>query len=227
MIKAQRKGLEEIIKMIGSKKKLLIAGCGTCVSICFAGGDKEVSMLSSELKMALKNKKITINQVVPQRQCEKEFNQEIKDQVVKADLVVSLACGVGVQVLAEQFPKAKVVPGLNTLFMGPPKEQGVWFENCAGCGNCVLDLTGGICPVARCAKNILNGPCGGSQNGKCEVSKDTDCGWQLIVDKLKSQGRLKDINKVWEAKNWQTARDGGPREIRREDLLLKHQITNK
>lgn len=212
--------------MVGNNKKLLIAGCGTCVSICFAGGQKEVDMLASQLNIALKST-VDISKIVMQRQCEKEFNDEAKDLVNSADAVISLACGVGVQVLAEQFPKADIYPGLNTLFMGPPKEQGHWYENCAGCGNCVLHLTGGICPVARCAKNLLNGPCGGSQGGKCEVSPDIDCGWQLIVDKLKAKGRLADLNKVWQAKNWQTARDGGPRQIARQDVMLSVEIKNQ
>lgn len=223
MIKATQKPLEEIKKILGSPKKLLVAGCGTCVSVCFAGGEKEVGLMTSELKMAfsMDGKKVDVEQVVMQRQCEREFIEEARDKIEDRDTILSLACGVGIQVLAEQFPKIKVVPGVNTLFMGPPKEQGFWYENCAGCGNCVLHLTGGICPIARCAKNLLNGPCGGSQGGKCEVSPDIECGWQLIVDRLKEKGKLDDLKEIWEAKDWQSAGHGGPRQIIREDLLLK------
>ena len=223
MIKATQKDLQEIIKMVEGSKKLLVAGCGTCVSVCFAGGEKEVGLMTSELKMALSmaGKKVDIEQVVMQRQCEKEFIEEVEDKIEDRDSVLSLACGVGVQVLVKQYPAINIYPGLNTQFMGPPKEQGLWYENCAGCGDCVLHLTGGICPVARCAKNLLNGPCGGSQDGKCEVSKDTECGWNLIIERLKAKGKLDDLAKIWQVKDWRPSAHGGPRQIVREDLLLK------
>lgn len=223
MIKATQKPFEEIKEMIGDSKSLLVAGCGTCVSICFAGGEKEAGIIASELKMAysMEGKTIDIEHTVMQRQCEKEFIDDVEDKIADRDKIISIACGVGVQVLAEKYPEIEVVPGLNTLFMGPPKKQGFWYENCAGCGNCILHLTGGICPIARCAKNLLNGPCGGSQGGKCEVSKDVECGWQLIVDRLKAKDRLDDLKKIWSAKDWHTSAHGGPRQIIREDLLLK------
>jgi hypothetical protein len=164
-----------------------------------------------------------IDEVTVQRQCEWEYLDTIKDKVGNYDLILSLGCGVGVQALAEHFPGARVVPGLNTSFLGLPVEQGVWAERCAACGNCILDLTGGICPIARCSKSLLNGPCGGSEGGKCEISdknRTVDCAWAMIVEKLMKRGELDKLLEINAAKNWSTSRDGGPRRITREDLML-------
>jgi hypothetical protein len=111
-----------------------------------------------------------------------------------------------------------VYPGVNTKFLGGTNEPGLWTENCQSCGDCILDRTGGICPIARCSKSLLNGPCGGSQNGKCEIDKDIDCAWQLIYDQMKGLGRLDDLLKIEPIKDWSKNRDGGPRKVVREDL---------
>jgi ferredoxin len=222
MIIAEQKPLEEIKGLIAEAEKVLVVGCGTCVTVCFAGGEKEAGILASSLRMATKldgNGK-AVTHVTVQRQCEWEYIDPLSEQVGQADMVLSLGCGVGAQALAERFPQAVVVPGLNTSFMGLPTEQGVWEERCAACGDCILGLTGGICPIARCAKQLLNGPCGGSQDGVCEVNSETPCAWQLIYDKLKAQDRLHLILEIQPPKNWSASRDGGPRKITREDLRL-------
>ncbi len=222
MIIAEQKPIEEIKSLIGEARQVLIVGCGTCVTVCFAGGEKEAGILGSLLRMSsqLDGHAQEVKEVTVQRQCEWEYLDTIHDQVTDADVVLSLGCGIGVQALAERYPNAIVVPGLNTAFMGMPLEQGVWAERCAACGSCILGLTGGICPIARCSKQLLNGPCGGSSQGKCEVNADIDCAWQLIYDKLKAQGRLNLLMEIMPAKDWRTARDGGPRKIVREDLRL-------
>jgi len=134
--------------------------------------------------------------------------------------VLSLACGLGVQTMNEQFPDKITLPGLNTTFLGQPTEQGVWAERCQACGNCVLALTAGICPIARCSKSLLNGPCGGSNNGQCEIDPKVDCAWQLIYERLKSLDKLGLMTEIQPARDWSTSRDGGPRKIVREDLRL-------
>ena len=161
-----------------------------------------------------------VTDVTVQRQCEWEYLDTIAEQVNEADLILSLGCGIGVQAIAEHFPKAWVVPGLNTSFLGLPVEQGVWVERCAACGDCILGLTAGICPIARCSKSLLNGPCGGSQDGHCEVNEDIPCAWQLIYDRLKSLDKLELLSEIRPPKNWRTSRDGGPRKIVRPDLRL-------
>lgn len=222
MIIAEQKSLEEMKSLIGSAKSVLVVGCGTCVTVCFAGGEREAAIVSSSLRMASRlngdPKKIT--DVTVQRQCEWEYLDEIAGQVKEVDLVLSLGCGIGVQAMVEHFPQSWVVPGLNTKFLGLPVEQGLWSERCAACGDCVLGLTGGICPIARCSKSLLNGPCGGSEGGHCEVNPEIDCAWQLIYDRLSSMGRLDMLLEIQPPKNWRASRDGGPRKIIRQDLRL-------
>ena len=222
MIVAEQKPLKEIQSLVGEAQRVLIVGCGTCVTVCFAGGEKEAGILGSLLRMSAKmeNDEKDVGEVMVQRQCEWEYLDAIGDRVAEADIVLSLGCGVGVQALAERYPDAVVIPGLDTKFMGLPLEQGVWAERCAACGQCILGLTGGICPIARCSKQLLNGPCGGSSKGKCEVNPEIECAWQLIYDKLKAQGRLDLIMEITPPKDWRTGRDGGPRKIVREDLRL-------
>jgi ferredoxin len=222
MIVAEQKKLEEIKTLVGDARKVLVVGCGTCVTVCFAGGAREAAIVASSLRMASKldgNEK-TVTDATVQRQCEWEYLDEIAEQVSEADVVLSLGCGIGVQAIVEHFPSAWVVPGLNTSFLGLPTEQGIWAERCAACGDCVLGRTGGICPIARCSKSLLNGPCGGSEGGHCEVNKDIQCAWQLIYDRLSSMGKLDLLMELQPPKNWKTSRDGGPRKIVREDLRL-------
>lgn len=222
MIIAEQKSLEEMKGLIGSAKSVLVVGCGTCVTVCFAGGAREAAIVSSSLRMAtrLSGDPKEITDVTVQRQCEWEYLDEIAAQVKEVDLVLSLGCGIGVQAMVEHFPQSWVVPGLNTKFLGLPVEQGIWSERCAACGDCVLGLTGGICPIARCSKSLLNGPCGGSEAGHCEVNPEIDCAWQLIYDRLSSMGRLDMLMEIQPPKNWRASRDGGPRKIIRQDLRL-------
>lgn len=222
MITAEQKPLEEIRQMLAPYRKVLVLGCGTCVTVCFAGGEKEVGILASSLRMAtrLAGDPKEVLEATVQRQCEYEYNEEVVHQLRGVDAVLSVACGIGVQTLNEQFVDVVTLPGVNTAFLGQPTEQGVWAERCQACGDCLLDRTGGICPIARCSKTLLNGPCGGSQNGKCEINPETDCAWQLIYDRLKALGRLDWMLDIEPAKDWSTSRDGGPRQIVREDLRL-------
>lgn len=220
MIVAERKPLEEIIAFIKDCKKILIVGCNECVTVCYAGGKKEVAILASALKMAFlkEGKELEVKEVTLERQCDQEYLEEIRDIVDEYDAVVSMACGVGVQFMAEKYQSMRVYPALNTLFMGGAEEMGVWAERCQGCGQCILGETAGICPITRCAKRLLNGPCGGSTQGHCEINKDVPCAWQLIIDRLKALGRLDDYDKLLSIKDWSTERSGGPRKIVREDL---------
>jgi ferredoxin len=222
MIVAEQKSLDEIKSLVGSARNVLVVGCGTCVTVCFAGGSREAAIVAASLRMASKldGGPKTVNDVTVQRQCEWEYLDAIADQIGAVDLVLSLGCGIGVQAIAEHFPNTWVVPGLNTKFLGLPTEQGVWAERCAACGDCILGLTGGICPIARCSKSLLNGPCGGSEDGHCEVSAEIPCAWQLIYDRLSSLGKLDVLMDLQPPKNWRTSRDGGPRKIVREDLRL-------
>ena len=222
MIVAERKPLAEILANVRDVQNLLIAGCNTCVAVCLAGGEKEVAVLASAIRLGLRddNPTIQVTERCVERQCEEEFNEALAGDIAQHDVVLSMACGVGVQTLVEQFPDAIVYPALNTTFMGRPEELGVWSERCIGCGNCVLDKFGGICPITRCSKSLLNGPCGGSENGKCEVDPDNiDCAWQLIYDRLARIGQLDRLLEVEPARDWSTSSHGGPRKVVRKDMV--------
>ncbi|GAB4268754.1 MAG: methylenetetrahydrofolate reductase C-terminal domain-containing protein [Deferrisomatales bacterium] len=221
MIVAEQKPLARIMEMTADAQRVLVLGCGTCVTVCFAGGEKEAEILASSLRMKgkLEGRRWEVDHLTVQRQCEWEYLDGASERIRQADRVISLACGIGAQAIVERFPEARMVPGLDTRFYGLPVKHGVWEERCAGCGDCVLDYTDGICPVARCSKSLLNGPCGGSHDGKCEVDDSIECAWHLIVERMKTLGHLERLEEVHAPKNWRAARDGGPGRIVREDLL--------
>lgn len=222
MIVADSKPLEEIIERVKDNRKILVAGCNECVTVCEVGGRKEVGVLASALRLYFANQgqDVAVGEITLERQCDREYVQSAREDVEAHEVVVSLACGVGCQFMAEEYTTTPCLPGVNTNFMGGKVDRGIWAERCQGCGACVLADTGGICPVARCAKRILNGPCGGSTSGKCEISKEVDCAWQLIVDRLKALGRMEDYEKVTPIKDWSTDRAGGPRKVVREDVQI-------
>ncbi len=222
MIVADRKPLDEILNSIKDYKKIMLMACGGCVTICFSGGSKAAELLASQIKMARKKqgKDIEIIECTPERQCEYEFIDEFKNEVESVEAVLSIACGVGVQTMSEHFPQAITIPGLNTKFMGYPVEHALWEERCVGCGDCVLEWTGGLCPIARCAKKLFNGPCGGSSDGKCEVDKDTDCVWQLIHDRLERLNKLDNLTVVRGPKDWRTSTNAGQRKTKFEEAML-------
>jgi ferredoxin len=212
MIIAERKPMEEIKQLIAPYKKVLVAGCGTCVTVCWAGGEKEVAMLASQLRLArsAEGSEISVLEATVERQCEREMVAEIKDKVAEAEAVISLACGSGVQTMAEMFEDKPVFPGVNTTFIGMPEKEGLWVEMCGACGDCFLDRTGGVCPIVRCAKGLLNGPCGGTRKGgKCEIDPDKDCAWVLIYRRLEKQGRLDVMRKYYAPKNYRAVKRPG------------------
>lgn len=220
MIVADKKPIEEIIEMVKGHEKILIAGCNECVTVCEAGGKKEVAVLASALRMYFMNqgKEVKIDEVTLERQCDHEYLEELRNKMDQYDAVVSLACGVGVQFMAEKYFSTYIYPAVNTCFLGATEERGVWGERCQACGECILGKTAGICPVSRCAKRVLNGPCGGSTKGSCELNKDLDCAWQIIIDRLKELGRMDDYEKLTPIKDWSKERAGGPRKVVREDV---------
>jgi ferredoxin len=220
MVMGEGKPIDEILSMIADKKKILVVGCRGCVTVCSAGGQKEVEILSSTIRLAREKEgnPIEIREETLERQCDQEYLELMRGYIDDFEAVVSIACGAGVQFMAEKYRRMPIYPGINTDFIGVTLEQGVWSERCQACGNCILYKTGGICPITRCSKSMLNGPCGGSNKGKCEIDPDVDCGWQLIYDRLKELGSLELFEEVIPVKDWSKSRDGGPRKIIREDL---------
>jgi ferredoxin len=219
MIVAQRKNIPDLLEIVKIHKKILVLGCGTCVTVCLAGGVREVSIIASALRMAakLKGLQIEVEELTIERQCDNVFLEQAAEAIGRNDAVLSLGCGAGVQALAERYTNKPVYAGLDTTFIGILEERGIWTEKCAACGQCVLAEYGGICPVTRCAKRMLNGPCGGSKEDRCEVDPQRQCAWQLIYKRLKDIGQLDRLKKIIPAKNWSHSRDGGYRTIIRED----------
>lgn len=220
MITGESKPIEEVLKMVEPYDRIILAGCYGCVTVCRAGGQKEVEIMASTLRLAREKdgRPIEIREETLERQCDPEYVETMRPYVGDYQAVLSIGCGAGVQFLAEHYPKIPLMPGINTSFIGVAERQGEWAERCQACGDCVLHLTGGICPVTRCSKSLFHGPCGGSTKGICEISKDVPCGWQLIIDRLKSTDCMENYEKLYEMKRWRSSRDGGPRRIIREDL---------
>jgi ferredoxin len=208
MIVAEIKPFGEIKDMLKDYNKIFVIGCGTCVTVCLSGGERQVELLASALRMARKieGNEITIGERTISRQCDPEFVDQIKDEAIQYDAVLSMGCGAGVQVIAERLKNIPVLPAMNTIFIGASDGEGNFLEMCAACGDCILSLTGGICPVARCAKQLLNGPCGGAQDGKCEISPDIPCAWNLIIERLSKSGNLHKLERIFPLKNWGKSR---------------------
>ncbi len=219
MIVASPKPITELKNLIARHGKVLFVGCGTCVTVCLAGGEREVGIASYAVRMARKidGKPLDLVQVTIERQCENEFIKDLAEPAAKAEAIVSFGCGVGVQTIAERFPTKPVYAGLNTQFMGTLEEQAVWTEKCLGCGDCMLAQFGGICPITRCAKRMLNGPCGGSKEERCEVSEDRPCAWQLIYTRLKNIHQLDRLDEIVPPKDWRPSWHNSPRKILRPE----------
>jgi len=207
VIVAVNKPLDEIKRMVAPYSKVLILGCGTCMTVCGAGGEREVSYLHQALRTAQARSGgggPTFSEYTLRRQCDLEFFDLLADRLADHDAVLSLGCGIGVQALVERFADLPVLPGVNTTFMGMATEWGVWHERCAACGECRLEDTAGICPITRCTKGILNGPCAGAKNGKCEANADADCAWILIYRRLERLGQLDRMRRYYPPRNFRT-----------------------
>jgi len=206
----EQKPIEEIVESLGKAMKVYLVGCGTCATICHTGGKSEV--LDMKEKLEADGRKVTGWMVVPTA-CDdltKYALEEQAEEVNKADAILAMTCAFGVQTMA-MFADKPVYPALNTLFIGKEEAPGQFIEVCMQCGDCVLAKTAGICPLVRCAKSLLNGPCGGSVEGKCEVSPDIPCAWQLIYDRLEALGQLDVLEEIMPLRDWSTSREGGPR----------------
>jgi len=212
MIITTQKPLDEVLDYIAPYSSILIAGCDGCTQP--PRGLREAKTLSQLLELGgkLRNKDFVFKVTTTVKQCDSYLTASmLKPQMDGIEAVLSLACGIGPQTLANLFPELPVFPAQNTHFIGAEeREGGILEERCAGCGDCLLALTGGICPVARCAKGLLNVACGGSKDGKCELSPEKDCAWILIYEQLEKQGKLQLLKEFrpprdYQLKGWKVA----------------------
>ena len=192
MIITKQKEFKDILKSLEGQGKVFIIGCGECSTTCKTGGEEEVK----KAKTALEGEgKAVTGYCIPSAPC---VASKVKLELAKnrkaiesSDAILVLACGLGIQSVKENLRSDKPLHvGCDTLFMGQVDAKNSFLERCAACGDCVLEMTGMICPITRCPKSLLNGPCGGQNKGKCEVDKDKDCVWILIYNELKKQGKL-------------------------------------
>ncbi len=211
----EQKPLEEIMQSLGKSKSVYIIGCGTCTTMLHTGGKAEVLEMKDKLETA--GKKVSGWMVIPTA-CDiltREALAENAEAIEAADSILVMSCAFGVQTISFYTDKP-VYPAVNTMFIGLEEGPGSFIEVCMQCGDCVLATTAGICPLVRCAKSLLNGPCGGSVDGKCEIDPDTPCAWQLIYDRLAAQGQLDKLEEIKPIKDWSTSQSGGPRRIKVE-----------
>ena len=199
MIITSKKPLEELFSMLDGVKKVAIVGCANCAAACQTGGEKEVN----DMKALLEEKGIeVVATVVPDECCHKLLVKK-ETKVLRdcgAEAIVGMACGDGVQTVADNI-QLPIYPANNTMFLGQIERVGMFNEYCKMCGDCVLGSTGGICPITKCAKSLVNGPCGGQKNGKCEVNPENECAWIAIYTRMVAIGQ--------EDKLWGTRKDKG------------------
>ncbi|MBU3958353.1 MAG: methylenetetrahydrofolate reductase C-terminal domain-containing protein [Candidatus Omnitrophica bacterium] len=213
MIISQQKPLEEIVKALKDYNKVFLIGCGECATTCKSGGKDELLKMQQELE---RNGKIILGACIPDAPC---VAAQIKTELAKnikllrqADAVLVLACGLGVQSVKDNDRLGLVVlPACNTLFGAAMDSQGNFYEKCSMCGECVLDITGGICPITLCSKGLLNGPCGGVNRGKCEADKERDCAWVLIYKEMEKRKKINEFRKIQGPKDFKKA--GRPRQL--------------
>ena len=216
MIVIERKPLEEILGYIEGHDKILVLGCQECPYGCATSGGDAVKRLAEEIKNKMRDlgESIEILEKTLIRLCELRYVKGINDLIKEVKAVVTLSCGVGVNLIADIYSEIEVYPGMNTLFLGAELREGICIEKCRACGDCIVGYTAGLCPITRCPKNMLNGPCGGSKNGVCEVRKGLPCVWYQIIKRLKKRGKLEKLMEIWEAKDWRSLYGEGIRELR-------------
>jgi len=201
MILTEKKSIEEIRQSLKNSRKVFILGCGTCAALAQTGGEEQIK----EMAQLLGDKEI-VGTAVIETPCDKRTLKRdlraISASLNAADAVLVLSCGVGIQTLAELTGKI-VIPGLNTKFIGMTEHIGEFYQRCLACGNCILDETGGICPISRCPKGLLNGPCAGHMDEKCEVDREKDCVWVLIYKRMKNIGQLDKFKAFRKPRNYQ------------------------
>lgn len=223
MIVVTPKPLPWLLARLANTQHIVVLGCNSCAAVCFGGGDREVEELCCALQLALQEDapEVTVQGLACQRVCDPEFLESIEAPLHEADVVVCLACGAGSNLLSDTYEDIPLLPGVDTAFLGSGTGPERWEEQCAACGACMLDETFGLCPIARCAKTLLNGPCGGSEDGQCEVNNEVTCIWSRIIDRARRLGRLDDLTRIIPPKDWSAARHGGQRSLARGDLGLQ------
>lgn len=211
MIVTKKREFNELIKNIKNYKSIFLLGCSECAALCGTGGEPEVKAMRETLES--RGKEVT-GMLVAKSGCQvlgtRLELKSHKEAIDRADCIIVMSCGAGTQTAVELYQDKPVFPANDSLFLANMTRLKIFDERCSLCGECILDKTGGICPITRCAKSLLNGPCGGSQGGKCEISPDMPCAWHLIIERLSKTGSLDKLDNIMSPKNWSPSTDGGP-----------------
>jgi len=202
MIITKQKKFKDLLNSVG-KGPVFILGCNECATLCHTGGEEEVLAM----KDAFEKKQVQVSGwVVLEPAChlnnDKRLLRSFKEELSRSKKILVLACGNGVQTITEIFDDKDIISGTDTLFLGEIKRANEFDKRCNMCGECLLDLFGGLCPVSRCPKSMLNGPCGGAKEGKCEINPDLDCVWDQIYNRLKQSGKLHLLEEIQKPKDW-------------------------
>ena len=201
---------EEVIEALNNYKvnKLVIVSCGTCAALCQTGGTEGAKEWQEKLeKEGFDITAVIVSEDVCDNRVMRKDLRKIDDEIAAADAILTLSCGLGVHsivhTLEKKHPGKPVLISNNTMFIGETERIGRFYMRCRACGDCLLNFTGGICPIANCAKALMNGPCGGMVRGMCEVGNyEKDCGWVLIYNRLKAIGRLDLFEELRDARDW-------------------------
>jgi len=207
MIITKQKNFEQLLRALEDGPVFLI-GCSECATLCHTGGKDEISAM----KEALEKREIPVSGcVILDPACHlnnnKRMLKEFSKDLDRSNKILVFACGNGVQTVAELFVDKEVLTGTDTLFLGEISRGNEFDKRCMLCGECLLDIFGGFCPVTRCPKSMLNGPCGGSSNGKCEISSEMECVWDRTYQELKKRGKLQVLDVIQKPKDWSKAVD--------------------
>ncbi len=202
MIVSTQKPFEEILAALEGGSRVFIIGCAKCATVCKAGGEEEVFRMQEALTAAAKE--VTGTMVIDETCHMPRTARDLRsrrDQVDEADFLLVLSCGAGIQSVAEASGK-KVVAGTDSRFLGNIRRFGQFEQRCSLCGDCRLNDSGGVCPVTVCAKGLLNGPCGGMEDGACEVDRNNRCAWVTIYERLERQGRVGGLDAITPARDF-------------------------
>jgi hypothetical protein len=223
MIITQKRDQNALMENIKKHKSFFLLGCSECATLCGTGGEPELNTLKEELQ---KQGKEVTGTFVAKTGCQVlgtrvELKKSAKEALEKTDCILVMSCGAGTQSAVELFEDKPVYPTNDSLFLGNMTRMQMFDERCSLCGECIIDKTGGICPITACPKGLLNGPCGGTNEGKCEVSPDIDCAWVRIYNRMKKINQLDDMKKPIKPKNWSAHRKPMNLNVREKQLSKK------
>ncbi len=202
MIVSTQKPWDEILGYLEAENNIFILGCNGCAEASGSGGPAQVAEVQQKLEET--GKKITGAMTIDflcQKALVKSRLRPRTEQVEAADSILVMTCGLGVQAVAASVNKV-CHPACDTVNMGGSRGEWKGDERCLECGECLLEYTGGICPLTACTKSLINGACGGASQGKCELDPEKDCGWELIYERLKQKNQLHKLKIFIPPKSW-------------------------